>query len=192
MRSSALETGARAELQPGALRQWLPRAKLPVALALQLAVLAALVWFCLPQSLGGRASWVLVSGTSMLPRLHTGDLVLVEKHSGYHVGEVVAYRVPQGQPGAGYVVIHRIVGGNGRTGWRTQGDNRTAPDLWRPTDADVVGAKLLRIPDAWIVLRFLHMPLLLGLLAAFLAFAVIGLAGGKELQADATDADNER
>ena len=89
----------------------------------------------------------------MLPRLHTGDLVLVEHQSGYHVGEVVAYRVPKGQVGAGHVVIHRIVGGNGRTGWKMKGDNRTAPDLWYPTNHDVIGAKQLRIPDAWFVLR---------------------------------------
>jgi signal peptidase I len=141
--------------------------------AAQLAFVAVLVWFCLPQALGGRAGWVLVSGTSMLPHLHTGDLVLVEHRSSYHVGEVVAYRVPKGQVGAGHVVIHRIVAGNGRTGWKMKGDNRTAPDLWYPTNHDVIGSKVLRIPDAWAVLRVLHMPVLLGLFAAFGAFFLI-------------------
>jgi signal peptidase len=160
-------------------------------LAAQLALVAALLWFCLPQSLGGRADWVLVSGTSMLPRLHTGDLVLVEHQAGYHVGEVVAYRVPEGQVGAGHVVIHRIVGGNGRTGWKMKGDNRTAPDLWYPTDKDVVGAKLLRIPKAWLVLRFLHSPLLLGLLAGFGVFFWLVLGGSGETDAD-PEGDNAR
>jgi len=165
--------------QGAARRARLPRARSAAALAAQLALLATLLWFCLPQALGGRAGWVLVSGTSMLPHLHTGDLVLVERHSSYHVGEVVAYRVPKGQVGAGFVVIHRIVGGNGRTGWRTKGDNRTAPDLWNPTNRDVMGAKLARIPDAWLVLRFFHTPLLLGLLAAFGVFFVIAFAGDR-------------
>src|SRR5438477_6166831 len=107
-----------------AVRPRLPHGKAIAFLAAQLGLLAVLLWFCLPQSLGGRAGWVLVSGTSMLPHLHTGDLVLVEHESSYHVGEVIAYRVPKGQVGAGHVVIHRIVGGNGRTGWRTKGDNR--------------------------------------------------------------------
>lgn len=146
-------------------------------IAAQLAIVSALGWYCLPQRLGGRADWVMVSGTSMLPRFHTGDLVLVERQSSYHVGEVVAYRVPKGQVGAGYVVIHRIIGGNGRTGWRMKGDNRTAPDLWYPTDSDVLGAKLLRIPHAWFVLRLLHMPLVLGLVAGFAAFFVIVFSG---------------
>jgi signal peptidase I len=142
-------------------------------IAVQLAVVGALVWFCLPQRFGGRADWVMVSGTSMLPRLHTGDLVLVEHQSGYHVGEVIAYRVPKGQVGAGYVVIHRIIGGNGTTGWKMQGDNRTAADLWHPTNHDVIGHKFLRIPDAWLVLRLFHMPVLLGLFAGFAAFFLI-------------------
>jgi len=156
-------------------------------IAAQLALVAALGWFCLPQSVGGRADWVMVSGTSMLPHLHTGDLVLVEHQSSYHVGEVVAYRVPKGEIGAGFVVIPRIIGGNGRTGWKLQGDNRTAPDLWYPTDHDVIGSKLLRIPDAWVVLRLLHMPLLLGLFAGFAAFFVIVLGGRDEDDADAAE-----
>jgi signal peptidase I len=169
-----------------AARPRVPYAKITV-IALQLAFVAALGWYCLPQRLGGRADWVMVSGTSMLPALHTGDLVLVEHQSSYHVGEVVAYRVPKGEIGAGYVVIHRIIGGNGRTGWKLQGDNRTAPDLWHPTDHDVIGSKLLRIPDAWFVIRLLHMPLLLGLFAGFTAFFMIVLGGRDEDDADAAE-----
>ena len=146
-------------------------------------LLAVCLWFGLPQALGGRAGWVLVSGTSMLPHLHTGDLVLVEHQSSYHVGEVVAYRVPRGQAGAGHVVIHRIIGGNGQTGWRMKGDNRTAPDLWHPTNHDVVGATLLRIPDAWFVLRVFHMPVLLALFAAFGAFFWIAFGASGEVGA---------
>lgn len=163
------------------------RLRLPLATAKLVALCALLavgLWFGLPQALGGRADWVLVSGTSMLPHLHTGDLVLVEHRSSYHVGEVVAYRIHKGEIGAGHVVIHRIIGGNGRTGWTLQGDNRTAPDLWHPTNADVLGAKTLRIPDAWFVLRVFHMPVLLGLFAAFGVFFCIAFSDGGEAEAD--------
>ncbi|HEY5695109.1 MAG TPA: signal peptidase I [Gaiellaceae bacterium] len=178
----------------GALRPTFrrPRPALPKVLPLLLplaklaalgAFVAACLWFALPQGLGGRAGWVLVSGTSMLPRLHTGDLVLVERRSGYHVGEVVAYRVPKGEIGAGHVVIHRIIGGNGATGWRMKGDNRTAPDLWHPTNRDVIGAKQLRIPDAWFVLRLFHMPVLLALFAGVAAFFWIAFSSDGEQDA---------
>lgn len=182
MRSSVVTTPPRAALRPR-----LSHAKGIALLAAQLACVAALLWFYLPQSFGGRAGWVLVSGTSMLPHLHTGDLVLVEHQSDYQVGDVIAYRVPKGQVGAGHVVIHRIIGGNGRTGWRMKGDNRTAPDLWHPTNHDVMGAKQLRIPDAWFVLRVFHMPVLLGLFAAFAIFFWIAFAGSAE-----EDTDDER
>jgi signal peptidase I len=184
MRSSALPLPSRTTLR------WLPHAKRIAMIGAQLAFVATLLWFCLPQSLGGRAGWVLVSGTSMLPRLHTGDLVLVEHQSRYHVGEIVAYRIPQATVGAGDVVIHRIVGGNGRTGWTMQGDNRTAPDLWHPTDRNIIGAKLLRIPDAWLALRFLHTPLFLGLLAAFGVFFMIAFS--RDGEPDSNGAEKEK
>jgi signal peptidase I len=147
---------------------------------LLVVLVAAWAWFLLPQSLGGRASWVLVSGKSMLPRYHTGDLVLVRKQSTYHVGEVIAYRVPKGDPMAGLQVIHRIVGGDAVHGFVVEGDNRTAPDSWRPTPEDIVGAKLLRIPYGSIVIESLRSPLMLGMLAASFAFVYVlaSLGGG--------------
>jgi hypothetical protein len=51
-----------------------------------------------------------------------------------------------------------------------QGDNRSAPDVWRPKNGDIVGAKKLRIPNAVLVLQFLRSPVLLGLLAACFVF----------------------
>ena len=112
------------------------------AAGISLAILVCLFWaqYLRPQSLGGRAAYVLVSGKSMLPRYHTGDLVLVERQSSYHVGELIAYRVPKGDPMAGAQVIHRIVGGNAKQGFIVQGDNRTAPDVWHPKPGDIVAA----------------------------------------------------
>lgn len=142
------------------------------AASIATVVLALVFWalYLCPQSLHGRAGYVLVSGHSMLPRYHTGDLVLVERKSSYHVGDVIAYRVPKGDPMAGAQVIHRIVGGDATHGFLVQGDNRTAPDVWRPRPSDIVGAKALRIPHAVLVLQFLRSPVLLALLAACFVF----------------------
>src|SRR6266480_1724609 len=118
MRSSVVTIPPRAALRPR-----LPHLKAVALVAAQLAFVAMLLWFCLPQSFGGRAGWVLVSGTSMLPHLHTGDLVLVEHQSDYRVGEVIAYRVPKGQVGADDVVVRRMPAGNRRAGCAAHGEH---------------------------------------------------------------------
>jgi signal peptidase I len=127
-----------------------------------------------PQMLGGPAGYVLVSGTSMLPGLHTGDLVIVRRHPSYRRGDVVAFRVPAGQPAAGAMVIHRIVGGSPRTGFVTRGDNRATSDLWRPTPADIHGRRWVALPGAGRLVGILREPLLLATLAACFAFFSLG------------------
>ena len=129
-----------------------------------------------PQSLGGPAGYVLVSGHSMNPLYHTGDMILVRRHSSYTVGDIIAYRVPKGDAMAGAQVTHRIVGGNATRGFVVQGDNRTAPDVWRPKPGDIVGSASLQIPHAVVALQFLRSPVLLGLFAASFAFVFL-LAG---------------
>jgi signal peptidase I len=141
--------------------------------ALVLAVLGGWFHWFMPQKLGGRAGWVLVSGKSMLPHYRAGDLVLVERQSAYRVGEVVAYLVPKGDPMAGLQVIHRIVGGDAVHGFVTQGDNRTAPDVWRPKPQDVVGAEELRVPYGVVAINILRSPLMLAILAASFVFVYV-------------------
>src|SRR3954463_12275065 len=167
MRSEALRREVRAP-------RWLehPLAFTNKAAGFAGVVLVLLFWaqYLRPQALGGNAGYVLVSGQSMEPRYHTGDLVLVLRRSSYHAGQLIAYRVPKGDPMAGAQVIHRIIGGDAKHGFLVQGDNRTAPDVWRPRPTDIVGAKALRIPNAILVLQFLRSPVLLALLAACFVF----------------------
>ena len=146
-----------------------------------LVLVVCLFWahYLRPESLGGNAGYVLVSGQSMEPRYHTGDLVLVEKHASYHPGQVIAYRVPKGDAMAGAQVIHRIIGGDARHGFIVRGDNRTAPDVWRPRPRDIVGAKTLRIPNAIVVLQYLRAPIFLAILAAAFVFVYVLAAGSK-------------
>ncbi len=58
-----------------------------VVIAALAAVVATLV-------ASGQASYVVTHGTSMNPLYYQGDLVVVAKESRYHVGEIVAYRLP--------------------------------------------------------------------------------------------------
>lgn len=137
---------------------------------LALGLLAAWALWLRPVALGGTASYVKVSGTSMLPTLHTGDFVLLQKRTTYAPGDVIVYRVPAGERYAGMRLIHRIVGGDATTGFVVQGDNVAQPDPWRPTTDDILGARALRVPNAGFVIGVATNPLGLGV-AAFGASA---------------------
>jgi signal peptidase len=106
----------------------------------------------LPADLGGRVSWVAVSGHSMEPTYHSYDLALTVRTGRAGVGDVIVYRVPEGDPGAGHQVIHRVIGGNAAHGYITQGDNREDPDIWHPRGGDVVGRVVVLIPQGGKVL----------------------------------------
>jgi signal peptidase len=159
--------------QPTAADLPRPRWRSALAAARLLVMLTFLVMWVLllrPQALGGPATWVLVSGNSMQPRLHDGDLVLALRRSHYRRGDVIAYRIPRGDVGAGTMIIHRIAGGNGRTGFATRGDNRTVADLWRPTDAEIAGRLIASVPAVGDGLQLLRTPLVLAAFAALAAF----------------------
>jgi signal peptidase I len=148
--------------------------------ALRLAAVAAYIgWFIAlrPTILGGPAGWILVAGDSMEPNVHAGSLVVTMRRSDYHMGDIVAYRVPMGDPGGGENIIHRIVGGSAAAGFVMRGDNTNGPDIWHPRPDDVVGAAWLVIPEAAPAILFLRSPLLLASVATSIAtYAVLGLA----------------
>lgn len=144
---------------------------------LLVAGIAAVLW---PASLGGKVHYVMVSGSSMEPHMHTGDLVLVREFDAYEVGDAIAYEVPEGDVGAGNVVIHRIVGGDATSGFRTQGDNREQADTWQPTGADVLGKRQVLVPGAGNLVAELRSPLPLAVLAAAIAFVTVGFGPRRE------------
>jgi signal peptidase len=156
------------------------RSAATVALAV-VGLSLALAWtFTLrPESLGGPADYVMVQGISMEPTFHTGDLIVVWQEDSYRIGDVVAYRVPEGDVGAGSIVIHRIVGGSARSGFVVRGDNNAGPDDWRPLPSDILGKARFRIPALGKVLAFLHAPLPLASLAAGIAVALMVVPGNK-------------
>lgn len=137
-----------------------------------LAFVAA--WFVTlrPSYLGGPVDYVSVSGQSMLPTLDPGDLTIVRSQTHYRVGQVIAYRIPEGEPGAGERVIHRIVGSDDN-GYITRGDNRTGDDNWRPKDGDVLGALWFYIPQAGRYLPLLRNPPFIASIAAAVAVWIV-------------------
>lgn len=112
-----------------------------------------LVWaFTLrPTDLGGPATYIVVSGDSMEPVLSDGDLVVLQEQDEYVIGDIVTFPVPQGEIGAGTLVIHRIVDTEGEA-FVPQGDNRDRVDEWRPTADEVRGSLWVHIPSGGQVL----------------------------------------
>lgn len=138
-------------------------------------------WFLVlsPAFLGGPATYVRVSGDSMEPALHAGDLVVARAQSSYGPGEVVAFRPPRHNSGQSAVVLHRIVGGSAEDGFITQGDNNKARDPWRLSQRDMLGEMWFSVPAAGRLLAFLQSPLLsAGLASGFAVFLL--LSGGTE------------
>ena len=149
-------------------------------MALALALMVAWLLLLRPQLLGGPAAYVIVSGASMEPALAHGDLVVATKKDSYRAGDVVAYRVPKGEPGEGALVIHRIVGGSARVGYLTKGDNRKGRDLWQPRPSDVLGSESVRVPRAGLLLSFMQTPMGLAMLAGLATFLFVSAGRKRE------------
>ena len=142
---------------PGRLHL-LPKAALAVVIAL-----VALWSGSLPQQLGGRMSYVITDGVSMLPRYHAGDLVILRKEPSYHVGEVAAYHNEQLHA----IVLHRIVAIRG-TRYVFKGDNNSWVTTFEPTKSQIVGARWLHLPGAGRLLLGLRTPIVAAVLLGVL------------------------
>ena len=109
-----------------------------VVWVLAAVVLGVLLW---PTSLGGCTTLTIVSGESMEPNYHTGDLV-VSRCGEVEVGDVIVYSPPDV---GGARVIHRLIGG-AADGWVMQGDNNDFIDPWEPSGDQVLGSAVLHLP----------------------------------------------
>jgi signal peptidase I len=135
-------------------------------------ILVAAVWFVMlrPTAMGGPATYMMVRGSSMTGTLGSGDLIVVIAADHYDIGDVIAYRIPDG-PGKGDLVIHRIIGGDD-SGYVTQGDANRQPDPWRPGVSDIDGKLQWRVAGLGQYLVLGHNPPVLGLIWALVAFVL--------------------
>ncbi|WP_289018274.1 signal peptidase I [uncultured Ornithinimicrobium sp.] len=129
-----------------------------------LAVLVVAWAFTLrPTQLGGPATFIVVSGDSMEPTMTSGDLVVLRERDVYAEGDIITFPVPAGEPGAGALIIHRIVDTEGDT-FVPQGDNRDRVDEWRPTKDEIKGSLWLHVPHGGdVIMQVLDPPLMAAL-----------------------------
>ncbi len=162
--------------RPCTVRSWPASrvARLPVRVRRLLygalwVILLGGVLTCWPVQFGGPTGYTIVSGHSMEPVYHPGDLLITRSQQHYQPGQIVVYTIPAGAPGAGFHVVHRLIAGSGmpgETGWVTKGDNNPSDDIWTPHDGDIEGAVVLNLGISGLVLRQARNPLLYCLLGA--------------------------
>src|SRR3954468_1305142 len=115
-----------------------------LALAVILGVTAIAVWAVATDRIG----YVVTHGVSMNPVYYQGDLVFVVKADSYHVGEIAAYHsTTTGE------TLHRIIGGDGTTGYTFKGDNNTSTDTDHPTADKLIGHAVLHVPKGGVWLK---------------------------------------
>jgi signal peptidase I len=162
--------------------------KAAAAAAFTLFLLAALASFLLsryPNVLGGQVRMVVISGISMKPHLRTGDVVLVRKQAHYRPGDVVAYKIPNGSPGAGHVVIHRVLERLQGGSLVTKGDNVSAPDFWHPRPGWILGREWLTVPKVGYGFAYARTaPELAAIFALFVIYALAGYTKPQEKDPD--------
>ncbi len=110
----------------------------------------------------------IVSGNSMYPTLHNGDLVyFTAPRAPIRNGTIIVF--VQGESGVGVldsllrpIVIHRVVGSgrepNGMIYYQTKGDNNLAPDPFVTDSSSVLGVPALVIPYAGFPFQFIGTP----------------------------------
>jgi signal peptidase I len=143
-----------------------PRTRLITGAAV---LLFAVAWLIAgPAQLGGATTYVTTHGTSMQPRLHTGDLALVRPAAEYRVGDVVAYRSSVLRR----VVLHRIIARDGDR-YVFKGDSNSFVDPVHPHRDELIGRMWLRVPRGGAILSWLRIPAIAALLCGGIAVVAL-------------------
>lgn len=149
-----------------------------------LAGVLAVFW---PMDLGGSTGFSVVSGSSMEPTFHTGDLVITKRAASYEPGQVVVYRIPYGA-GAGKEIIHRIHRRLPDGRFAMQGDNNSSGDPWFISASDIRGRQFLLVPQGIRVVSLFRSVLALALLiGGLVTWALWPARSREEEQADSAD-----
>jgi signal peptidase I len=130
-----------------------------VIINLMLLIVLSAMWIAFaPTLIGGRASYVVVSGNSMEPGFHRGDLVIVQATSIYEVGDIVTYRNAE----LNAFVIHRIIAIE-QDHYVFKGDNNSWIDTYRPTRNELIGKLWIHIPKLGKAMEWLRLPINMGI-----------------------------
>lgn len=122
--------------------------RIPVRSILEQVAVAGIVVLLALLVLG---AWrpIRVTGWSMHPALHPGDVVVVRTSRQVNVGEVILFQAP----GHG-AVLHRVIGVNRTGAVRTRGDSNAIADRAALDRRDVVGPVRFVLPVGRVLARW--------------------------------------
>jgi len=120
-----------------------------------------------PLQFGGQTAYVLISGNSMEPVFHRGDLAILRTAAEYQLGDIVTYHHPTIGP-----VIHRIIGQDGDH-FTFKGDHNSWADAYQPSRADLIGKLWIYLPGAGTLVEQLRRPWHMAIIAAFMGVIVM-------------------
>lgn len=167
---------------------------------LLLGLVVVLAWNLWPAALGGHTRFIMVTGASMEPVFHIGDSLVVREIDDPQIGDIIVFRIPQGDPAEGSFVVHRIFAQRADGSFMTKGDNRRYADPWHITPEDIVGKPTWTIPQFGRLLQMTHSPFFIGGAAGLLCMLLLlpralreheEDEARKQAEADAAAADGE-
>jgi signal peptidase len=129
---------------------------------------AVLVTFSVMSATGYVKARVVLTG-SMQPTINPGDIVITAPVTRIEpkIDDVAAYQARRFDGAPVGVFTHRIINGDGQSGWVLKGDNNPSPDIQKPTNNDILGVVIFVIPWVGNLLSrqvlFTVIPLLAGL-----------------------------
>jgi len=133
----------------------------------------ALVAFA-PKAVGGADTFVVTTGSSMLPTIRPGAFVVTRAGDHYNVGDIVAYH----EPTLHKTVLHRIIALDGSR-FVIKGDNNNFIDPYHPPASDILGRLWIHVPNAGRALVYLHSPVIGG--GVFALLLLLGLSAAPSM-----------
>jgi signal peptidase I len=108
---------------------------------------AILVTFSVLSSTGYVKARVVLTG-SMQPTINPGDIVITAPVTRVEpkIDDVAAYQARRFDGAPVGVFTHRIIDGDGESGWILKGDNNPTPDIQKPKNNDILGVVIFVIP----------------------------------------------
>jgi signal peptidase I len=108
---------------------------------------AVLVTFSVLSATGYVKARVVLTG-SMQPAINPGDIVITAPVTRIEpkIDDVAAYQARRFDGAPIGVFTHRIINGDGQSGWVLKGDNNPSPDIQKPTNSDILGVVIFVIP----------------------------------------------